>query len=201
MLRRMIMVPLLLALCAGSARAQNRFALEINGGAAFPTEDLGTAALKSGFGLGFTGNVRVMPHVHLYAGWDYHRFMTDELVGSNEFDIDDTGYAFGAKFQHPMAAKMDGWLRVGAMYNHVELEDQNGDIVSDTGHEFGWETGAGISIPLNDRFALMPGMRYRTYGSTLTIGNTDRQIDLSYFTAELRMAFTFGAPPVSASVR
>ena len=199
MLRRLILtVPVLLAFSASTGLAQSRYSLDITGGAAFATEDLGTAALESGFGLGFTGNIRVMPHLHLYAGWDYQRFVTDELVAGTEFDVDDTGYAFGAKFEHPMLRKVDGWLRLGALYNHIELENQDGDIVSDTGHEFGWEAGAGLSIPITQRLSIVPGTRYRTTSSTLKVGNTETDVDLSYITAEIGLAFKFGGNPISA---
>jgi hypothetical protein len=202
MLRRIIMVvPLMLALCAGSSLAQSRFSLELNGGAAFPTEDLGTAALESGFGAGITATVRVMRHVHLYGGWDYHRFVTDQLLGTAEYDVDDTGYALGAKFQHPMTDRIDSWLRVGALYNHIELEDPNGDIVSDSGHELGWEAGAGASVAINERFSIMPGARFRTYSATLDLGTSDVPVDLTYITAEVRFAIKLGGTPVSAIQR
>ena len=202
MLRRAFaIVPLALTLCASAGSAQNRFALELNAGAAFPTEDLGTAALESGFGAGITANIRVMPHLHLYGGWDYHTFVTDQLLGTAEYDVDDTGYALGAKFQHPMNDRIDSWLRIGALYNHIELEDSNGDIVSDSGHELGWEAGAGVSIAVNDRFAIMPGARFRTYSATLDLDGDELPVDLTYITAEVRFAIKFGGTPVSAIKR
>jgi hypothetical protein len=186
---------------AGTALAQSRYGIELNGGAAFPTRDLGAAALESGFGSGFIGTLRVLPHLHLYVGWDYQRFVTDERIGTNEYDIDDTGYTFGARFQHPLRKKVDVWVRAGGLYNHIEMEDSDGDIISDTGHEFGWEAGAGLSVPITSRIAIMPGARYRTYSSTLTVGHKDIDVDLSYVTAELRLAFKLGGPPVSALIR
>lgn len=202
MLRRLtIAMSVLTAVSVSSGFAQSTFSMELNGGAALPTQDLGTTKLAPGFGLGFTANVRVMPHLHLYAGWDYHRFVTDEPLVGSDYDLNDTGYAFGAKFQHPFADRLEGWVRAGGLFNHIELEDSEGEIVSDTGHELGWEAGAGLSVVVTPRLAIMPGTRFRTYASTLTVGQNNIDVDLSYITAELRFAFKFGGPPVSAMMR
>lgn len=197
--RLLLSVPLALAMCAGTAAAQGRFSLDLNGGAALPTQDLGAASLKTGAGFGFTGNVRVMPHLHLYAGWDWHRFVTDEPFLAGDFDVEDTGYAFGTKFQHPLTTKLDAWVRVGGLYNHVELEDDAGDIVADSGHELGWEAGGGFGYWISPKLAIMPGMRYRTYSADLTLGQTTVPVDLSYVTAEIGLSYRFGGMPLSAA--
>jgi hypothetical protein len=191
-----------LALSAGPSAAQNRFSIDLNVGAAIPTAELGGADLKEGFGVGFTGNVRVLPHLHVYGGWDYHRFVTKQLLAGSEFDIDDTGYAFGAKFQHPVMPKVDLWARGGGIYNHIEMEEPDGgDIVADSGHELGWEAGGGAAIMITESFSIMPGARYRTYAADLTVGQTTLPVDLSYVTAEVMFSWKFGGRPLSAIIR
>lgn len=199
--RVLIALAVALALQSAPAVAQNRFSVDLNVGGAFPTEKLGGVDLKEGFGLGFTGNVRVMPHMHIYGGWDYHRFVTKQLLLGNEYDIDDTGYAFGAKFQHPVLPKLDLWARGGGIYNHIELEGDGGDIVDDSGHELGWEAGGGAAFLITDRFSIMPAARYRTFSTELTIGQTTIPVDLSYVTAEVMFSWKFGGMPISASQR
>lgn len=197
--RKLLLAISLLVLSSSAAWAQGRFAVDLSAGAAFPTEDFGDEALKTGVGVGFTGNVRVLQHLHIYAGWDYFRFTPKESVIDQ--DINDTGYAFGAKFQHPVYLSIDSWLRLGGIYNHIEVEDDAGDLIVDSGHELGWEAGAGLSIPLSERFALMPGARYRTYSATLSQGTTEVPVDVSYVAAELRLSFIFGAPPIATAQR
>jgi hypothetical protein len=187
-----------LALSATPAVAQNRFAVDLNVGGAFPTTEFGGSDLDPGLGLGFAGNVRVMPHAFVYAGWDYHRFVTKQAILGSDFDVDDTGYAFGARFQHPILARVDVWVRGGGIYNHVELEDENGNIVADSGHELGWEGGGGFGFNVTDRFAIMPGARFRTYSADVTLGQTTLPVELTYITAEVMLSWKFGGPILSA---
>jgi opacity protein-like surface antigen len=199
MIRRLLFgIPLLLGLCASSALAQSRFSLDFNGGAAIPTSDLGDAALKTGTGLGLAANVRVLPHLHLYAGWEWHRFVTDEPFLANDYDVEDTGYAFGTKFQHPLTTKLDSWIRLGGLYNHVELEE-DGDVASDSGHELGWEAGGGLGYAVSDKVSIMPGVRYRTFSANLALGQVTVPVDVSYVAAEIMVSYRFGGVGVSAA--
>lgn len=197
--RLLLVVPLALGVCTSSALAQSRFSLDFNAGAAMPTQDLGDAALGTGFGFGAAANLRVMPHLHLYAGWEWHRFATDEPFLGNDYDVEDTGYAFGTRFQHPLSTKLDAWVRAGGLFNHVELEDDAGQIVSDSGHELGWEAGGGLGYWISDKVAIMPGVRYRTYSADLTLGQSTVPVDLSYVTAEIMLTYRFGGAPLSAA--
>jgi opacity protein-like surface antigen len=200
-MRRSTFAAVALLLAAGAVQAQSPFAMELRGGAAVPTADLDDTALKTGGGFEFTGRYRIMPHVLAYVGWDWFRFVTDEPFAGADFDVENTGYAFGLQFQHPLAGSMEWLLRAGAVYNHIELEDNDGDIVADSGHEFGWEVGGGVSIPLNPRFALTPGVRYRTLSADLDVGAGNVPVDLSYVAIELGIAYSFGARPMAAAMR
>ena len=195
--RALLALPFLLALTAGFAHAQYRVGLEVNGGAAFPMEDLGTMALNTGAGAGLTATLQVLPHTHLYAGWEFYRFTPEDDAAAER--VMDTGYAFGAKFQHPLLRNIEGWVRAGGVYNHVEVENDEEEL-ADTGHELGWEAGGGLSIPLTSRFALMPGVRYRTYTGTLGNGGDGVAVEMSYLVGELRLSWTLGqAAPATAA--
>ena len=186
-----------LVLAAAPATAQNRFSIDLNAGAAFATEKMAGSDLQDGLGFGFAANVRVMPHMHIYAGWDYHRFAAKPLLFGAE-DLDDTGYAFGAKFQHPVMTKLDLWARAGGIYNHIELEDDAGDLIADSGHELGWEAGGGAAFMVTDRLSIMPGARYRTYSADLKVGSTTTPVDLTYLTAEVMLSWKLGDLGLSA---
>lgn len=184
---------------AGTVQAQSPFTLELRGGPAFATEDLGVSSLKTGGGFEMSALWRFMPHTGAYLGWDWHRMVTDEPFLGEDFDVEDTGYAFGLRFGHPWTNSLGSWVRAGGIYNHIELEDDEGDIVSDSGHELGWEAGAGLSVKLGTRFALTPGVRYRTFSTELDVGDTTVPVDLSYVTAEIGFTWTPGGPTFVAA--
>lgn len=184
--------------CALPLAAQDRAAIELRGGAALPMEDLGGSDLDPGGGFGLTAALRFMPHVLAYAGWDWFRLTTDEPFAGMDLDVENTGYAFGLKFQHPLLSDVEGWLRAGAIYNHVELENGDGDRVADSGHELGWEAGTGASIPIGRRFALTPGVRYRTFSGEVDAGTGPIDVNVSYVALEVGIAYQFGARVFSA---
>ena len=203
MRRFMISTVMLLAIAsAGIAQAQSPVGFELRGGAAFPTEDLDDASLKTGGGAGFTINYRFMPQLLAYAGWDWFLLKTDEPFGGAAYDVENTGYAFGLQIQHPVLKSVGYWVRAGGRYSHIELEDADGDLAADSGHEFGWEAGGGVRIAIGEHFALTPGVRYRTLSADLTVGQTTVPVDLSYLTAEIGIQYSIGpARVITALVR
>jgi hypothetical protein len=201
MFRSMVITAVLLAVGGATVQAQGPVALELRGGAAFPTADLGEASLKTGGGLELTALLRVMPYVHAYAGWDYFSFVMDETLGGTKYDVDATGYAFGLQFRHPVGTSAGLWLRAGGLYDHIELENTAGDIVADSGHELGWEVGGGVSVPVGGRVTLTPGVRYRSLSADLEVGQVTVPVDLRYVAAEIGVTYTFGARRTVAAAR
>lgn len=189
-----ITTALLVLTSAAAAQAQGRFDIELRGGAAFPTRDLGDATLKTGGGAEATVGVRLLPHLHVYGGWDYFSFVMDKPLAGNKYDVEETGYAFGMAFRHPLYNQVGGWVRGGGLYSHIELENTAGDIVVDSGHELGWEVGGGLSVPVGSGFSVTPGVRYRSLSTDLAIGSTTVPVDLGYVAAEVGVRWTFGAP-------
>ena len=175
---------------AGEAGAQGRWSIEASGGAAFATEKLGGADLGTGIGLEMNARYRFMPHLAIYGGWDWHHFPLDEPVGG-DMDVEDTGYAFGLRFEHPLAGRVAGWLRFGGTANHLELENGDGDIISDSGHGLGWEAGAGLAVPVGSRVMLTPGARYRALSRDMEVGTVTTAADLRYVAVGMGIAYTF----------
>ena len=173
------------------AGAQSRWTLEASGGAAFATQKLGDADLGTGVGLGINGRYRVMPHLAVYAGWDWHHFPTDRPLPGGDVDFEDTGYAFGLRFEHPMMARAAYWLRLGGTANHIEVENRRGRLISDTGHGLGWEAGGGLTVPVSTRLMLTPGLRYRALSRDLELGDVATPVDLRYVTVGLGLAYRF----------
>jgi opacity protein-like surface antigen len=192
-MRRIIAVASAIATVAGAgvAGAQSRWSIEASGGAAFATEKIGGADLGTGIGLEVNGRYRIMPHLAVYGGWDWHHFPVEQPPPGGDMDIEDTGYAFGFRFEHPLAGRTAGWLRVGGIANHIELENADGDIVSDSGHGLGWEAGAGLAVPIGDRVRLTPGARYRALSRDVEMGGVTAAVDLRYVTLGMGIAYAF----------
>jgi len=168
--------------------------VEFRGGMAVATQNLGGTDL--GEGLGFEGTVsyRFMPHLAAYGGWDWLRFPADQSFAGPDVDFEETGYAFGLQFDHPFRGETSGAayrVRMGATWNHIEIEDADGEIFADSGHGFGWEAGTGVIFPFGDTWRFTPGLRYRSLARALTVGGTSTSVDLTYLSLELGFARRF----------
>lgn len=72
---------------------------------------------------------RVQPHLSVYAWLDWHRFTADASFAGSNNDFEETGYAVGLQFEHPIARSKSValQLRAGGIYNHIEVENTAGD--------------------------------------------------------------------------
>lgn len=184
---------LFLVAAPGTIHAQGRWRFELRGGPAFAIKDLGAASL--GTGLGFEGTVayRIQPHVSVYAGWDWHRFPSDASSTGPNGDFEETGYAFGLQFEHPIGGSeaLALQLRAGGTYNHLEMENNAGDLVADSGHGIGWEGGAGLAVRLDDHWQVTPGLRLRSLTRDLAMEGAAGSAELTYLAVEVGFSRRF----------
>lgn len=186
-----------LLLAPRNAPAQSRWSVEVSGDAVFPTGTLAGADLEKGGGFGTNVRFLFRPHLAAYAGWEWHLQQTKDLLPGGTLDVNETGYAFGLRFEHPFRSEQPSgtalgyWLRAGGLFNHIELENESGALIDDTGHGLGWEAGAGLTIPLGGRLGLTPGARYRVLSPDITVGGRAREATLSYVTAFVGLAYNF----------
>jgi hypothetical protein len=183
-------IPLLIV-AAQPGLSQSRWSGELTGDAAFATQTLAGADLRTGGGFGVNARYRFQPHLSAYAGWEWHLQQSTELLPEQTLDLNDTGYALGLRFEHPLASGTAVWGRAGGLYNHIEVENEEGKIIHDTGHGLGWEAGTGFTIPLTARLGLTPSVRYRTFSRDVTLAGATRASTLSYVTTGIGIAFTF----------
>ena len=185
-------IGLILILSSQSADAQKKWSFELKPGVSFPTKDLYDAKLKTGFGFEGVLAYRFMPHLAAYAGWSWNKFNADKSFAGNDTDFEETGYSFGLQFVHPFPnSSISFLLKAGGTYNHIETENSEGNIVNDTGHGPGWQAGAGVSIPLGNRWSLVPEIRYRSLSRDIKIGNEKIPLDLNYVFAGLGISYSF----------
>ncbi len=192
MSRALLKVLVLALVAVPSAAAQDRLRFELRGGPAFATSKLAGASLGTGFGFEGTAAYRIQPHLSVYAGWDWHRFTADASFAGPDNDFEETGYAMGLQWQHPIGSGAVALqLRAGGTYNHIEIENSSGNRVADSGHGLGWEAGVGLPLRLGDRWQVTPGARYRSLSRDIKVGTVTTSASLRYLALDLGFARSF----------
>jgi hypothetical protein len=189
----LIAVSLAMLTLSSQAEAQDRWAFEVRGGGAFPTQDLGSDDLGTGVGFEATFRYLFSPHLGAYAGWGWTWFNAENSFAGADVDFEETGYTFGLRFEHPFSdgTPVSGWLRAGGIYDHIELEDADGDLVADSEHGLGFEAAVGVALSLGSRWSLTPGVRYSSLSRDVEIGATTTDLDLRYLALEVGLAWVF----------
>ena len=111
-----------------------------------------------------------------------------------QLDPEATGYCAGLRFEHPLGHTSLAYiLRVGVTLEHIEVEDDEGDLVADSDHGLGFEAGVGVAVPLGEHWRLTPGVRYRALTRELADDSPapDVEMDLKYFAFEVGVARSF----------
>jgi hypothetical protein len=172
--------------------AQDKWSLEFRPGVNYATQDIADADLGIGFGAELTIAYRFIPHLAAYAGWSYNNFAVDQSFAGVDASFEETGYTFGLQFIHPIGESGLSYLvRAGGTYNHIEIENNSGDIIIDSGHGLGWQAEAGLVIPLNERFSLLPSVRYRSLNRDIEIENVSTSVNLDYLSAGVGLSWSF----------
>ncbi len=176
---------------SNNSYSQGRWSIELRPDVNFPTKELGKANLETGFGGEATIAYRFLQHLGVYAGWSWNHFGSDHQINGVNLDYEETGYTYGLQFIHPIGnSKFDFLLRAGGLANHIEVE-QGDEIISDSGHGFGWQVEGGIAFRFGEKFSLMPSIRYRTLSRELTLESVKSSVDLNYLSAGLGIVFKF----------
>jgi len=185
---------LTLLITSAPAHAQARWSVQVRGGPTFPTQKIQGDDLGTGFDLEGNVGYRALPHLWAYAGWDWIGFGPKTSFAGPDVDFEETGWALGLRFEHPFKGEEDVgpayWVRAGATYDHVELEDADDTRFADSGHGPGWEVGAGVALDVG-RIRLTPGVRFRALSRKVSIPTTTRDVDLRYVMLEVGAAFPF----------
>jgi len=182
----------LLSVSSFAQESEKRFGFELNSGLSVATKKIDGASLKAGFGFEGTLHYRFMPHLGVYAGWGWNRFGADNSFACDDVCFEETGYVFGLNFQHPIGtSKLAYYFRAGALYNHIETENSDGDIVHDSHHGFGYQLAGGIDVNLGKNWSLTPGLKFNSLSRDTDYEGVSKQFDYQYISVRIGVAKKF----------
>jgi opacity protein-like surface antigen len=182
-----LFVVLGLALAAPVAvQAQSPFSVEVHAGVVVPTGDFGDDFATTGFGFGIQAAYQVMPMLDLYAGYSWQRFGVDDDF-NGDVDVDDSGFALGARVNLMGMPGFDPWIRGGVILHEVKISEGSFSLTSD--RSVGFEVAAGLAFPIAPRVSIVPALMYRNYSPDFEGADLDES--LSYFgvTVGARISF------------
>ena len=171
---------------------ENRFGFELSSGASVAINKLNDAKLKPGFGYEGIFHYRFMPHTGVYAGWGWNSFGSDKSFAGNDVNFEETGYVIGLQFKHAISElNVAYYLRAGGLYNHIEIENADGDIIKDSEHGLGWQLAGGFDIPLGKSWSLTPGIKFNSLKRDVEHNNMNVPLNLDYFSLRVGILKTF----------
>jgi hypothetical protein len=171
---------------------EKRFGFELNSGVSFATKKIDNASMQPGFGFEGAFHYRFMPHLGLYGGWGWNRFAAESSFAGDDVCFEETGYVFGLNFSHPFeGTKLSYYVRAGGLYNHVETENSDGDILNDTEHGLGFQMAGGIEINLGSGWSLTPGLKFNSISRDTEYEGTTKQLDYQYISARIGISKRF----------
>ncbi len=186
---------IVLAIFATTISAQEkekRFGVELGSGVSIALNELNGAKLKPGFGNEGIFHYRFMQHTGVYAGWGWNSFGSDESFAGNDVYFVETGYVLGLQFKHLISSSpVSYYFRAGALYNHIEIENADGDIIKDSGHELGWQLAGGFDIPLGKNWSLTPGVKFNSLKCDVENNGLNVPLELDYFSLRVGILKTF----------
>lgn len=162
-----------------------RFGFEISGGPSFATREF-AEGLRMGYSVEGTIHYRFMPFTGIYAGWGENWFSTETSSSITNRDYEETGYVLGLQLKYPFkGSRSSFFLRAGALYNHIEVENDNGEILEDTGHGPGYQLAAGIDISLGSGWSLTPGVKFNSLSRETVYEGASGQLHYQYISARI----------------
>lgn len=173
--------------------AQDRFSVQLRPGVSFATTELGNADLKTGFGFEVSAGYHFLEHIAAYAGWGWNRFSSDQSFAGADTDFEETGYIFGLQFTYPFQNDLPFgyFLKAGGIYNHIEVENKNGDIIADSGHGLGFQVETGLSFSPDESWRIIPGIKYQTLSRDIKLEGAVYKVDLNYLSVGVSLLKLF----------
>ena len=187
-----IMIAGLLSFTCMAQENEKRFAIEVSGGPSMAASELKSGKLEKGFGFEGILHYRLISSTGIYAGWGWNRFTSDLSFAGNNTDFEETGYVFGLQYEHPINGfRSTYYLRAGGLYNHIEVENKQGEIIQDSKHGLGFQLGAGFNIALGKSWCLSPNIKFNALTRDLKVSDEPVSMRFNYISVRLGMIKRF----------
>ena len=169
-------------LFSGNAQEnEKRFGFEVSTGVSVATKKLGGATLNPGIGFEGIFHYRFLEHTGIYGGWGWNRFGADNSFAGTNVCFEETGYVFGLQFKHPIGKTATSYyFRTGGLYNHIEMENADGELTHDSGHGLGWQIAGGFDFNLGKNWSLTPGVKFNSLNRNVENETVNVPLDLNY---------------------
>jgi hypothetical protein len=77
------------------------------------------------------------------------------------------------------------------LYNHIETENRDGDLLNDSKHGLGWQVAGGLNIPLGGKWSFTPGLRFSSLSRDIRFEDVSRELNLNYFSLRIGIMKVF----------
>jgi opacity protein-like surface antigen len=188
-----LFVVLGLAIAAPAAvQAQSPFSVEVQAGVVVPTGDFADDFATTGFGFGVHAMYQLTPMFDLYAGYSWQRFgLEEDEFDGVDVDVDDSGFALGARINLMGMPGFDPWIRAGVILHEIKFSGSEGGFTASftSDRSVGFEVAAGLAFPVAPRVSIVPAVTFRTYSPEFEGESLDESV--SYFGVHVggRIAF------------
>jgi len=181
-----------LSLTGFSQDKSKKIGFEFTGGLSMATREIESGSLRNGAGFEGIFHYSFLMHTGVYAGWGWNMFNSETSFAGEDMDYEETGYVLGLQFKHPIdGLKASYYLRAGGLYNHIEIENTEGDIIYDTKHGFGLQLAAGIDIPLSPSWSFTTGVKYNRLPKEIDFEETSGKMNFNYLSVRLGLLWMF----------
>jgi len=182
----------LLSFGAFAQNSDKKFGVEINSGTSFPIKEISNTKLNPGFGFEALFHYRFMNHLGAYAGWGWNKLSADNSFAGDDVCFEETGYVLGLQFMHSIGdSPFSYYVRGGGLYNHIETENAEGDIISDTGHGLGFQLAGGVSFNFGKNWSLNPGIKFNTLTRNSDFEGVSMNMDYQYISLRVGLVKQF----------
>lgn len=171
---------------SGNAQEKDkRFGFEFSGGPSIPTKEF-VEGIRTGFGFECTFQYRFLPHTGIYGGWGANWLSTEANTATSNRDYEETGYVLGLDFRHPIGdSRLAYFVRAGALYNHIETENDEGEILDDTKHGPGFQLAGGLDVKIGKNWSLAPGLKFNSLSRDTEFEGAPKQLDYQYISVRV----------------
>lgn len=169
-----------------------RFSVELNSGVSLATNKL--IGIKPYPGLGFEGLVHyhLVPQFGVYGGWGWNHFGVGKSFIGSDASFEETGYILGVQYKQSFGdSPISCYLRLAGLFNHIETENSEGDIISDTKHGFGYQAAVGMEIPLGEKWSLTPGLKFNHLKRDSKFDDVLKKLDHNYVSLRIGLVRYF----------